>query len=105
MKIATRNDIEDFVEELKDVLGDSFEEAVLYGSYARDEYDTGSDVDLAVIVSGEVDEDEVFRIVDDFRRQRSLAFSPRFFEREEFKSKREKGYSFFRNVDSEGVEI
>ncbi|MFB6100477.1 MAG: nucleotidyltransferase domain-containing protein [Candidatus Nanohalobium sp.] len=105
MKIASQEDIEEFVDELREVVGDSFEKAVLYGSYARNEHDTGSDIDLAIIVSGEVDEDKVFELVDDYRHKRDLAFSPRFFTEEEFETRLEEGYNFYENVDREGVEI
>lgn len=105
MKIASNQDIKDFVEEAKDVIEDDFERAILYGSYAREEHDTGSDIDIAFIVNGEVDESRVFEIVDRFRKDRSLDFSPRFFEKEEFNSKLREGFRFYKKVDEEGVEI
>jgi len=105
MKIASRRDIRDFVEEVKEALGEGFEEAILYGSYARNDHDTGSDIDIAFKVSGEVNQDEVFRIVDQFNRERDLMFSPRFFDSKDFKYKLEKGYSFYLNIEAEGVEI
>ncbi len=105
MKIASRRDIRDFVEEVKEILGEDFEEAILYGSYARNEHDTGSDIDIAFKVSGEVDQDEVFRIVDQFNRERGLMFSPRFFDSKEFEYRLKNGYSFYRNIETEGVEI
>lgn len=104
MKIASDQDIQDFVEEVREEAG-SIEKAILYGSYARDEHDTGSDIDIAFIATGEVDEDKVFEIVDRYRFERDLAFSPRIFEKQDFMSKLEENYSFHTNVMEEGVEI
>ena len=105
MKIATQEDIEGFVSELRNIVGDSFEKAILYGSYARNEQDTGSDIDIAVLVSGKFDENQVFRLVDRYRHEKDLDFSPRFFQTDEFESKAEEKYSFYQNVVEEGVEI
>jgi len=105
MKIATRSDIEDFVDEVRNKVDTDVERAVLYGSYARDEHDTGSDIDIALIVGGEVDSDVLFKIVERFRRQRSLAFSPQVFQEEVYRSRLESGASFYKNIEEEGVEV
>lgn len=105
MKIANQSDIEDFVSEVEEELGGVFEEAILYGSYARGEQDIGSDIDLVILVSEPVDESEIFKIVDRYRFEKDLDFSPRFFLKDEFEIKVEENYSFYKNVADEGVEI
>lgn len=41
--------------ELKELYGERYRGLVLYGSYARDEADEGSDVDVLLLLEGEVD--------------------------------------------------
>lgn len=105
MRLAKREDIKQFVEEVDKVLGDKFDKAILYGSYAREEEDSGSDIDIAIIVSKEVDEDKIFKIADKYRFEKNLNFSPKIFKKQEFTSKVEEGFSFHNNVIKEGVEI
>ena len=42
--------LNDFVEGTKGIFGDKLKDVILFGSYARGDYDTESDVDIAVLV-------------------------------------------------------
>lgn len=107
MSLARRSDIEDFADDLREALGDRVEEVVLFGSYATDEYVPGSDIDIAVIVSRVEggDDERVWDIAEDYRSQKDLNFSPKLFEKREFEEKLEKGFSFYREVREQGVEV
>ncbi|QGA80381.1 nucleotidyltransferase domain-containing protein [Candidatus Nanohalobium constans] len=107
MKLASEEDIQDFADDVRDVLGDKVEEIILYGSYARDDYTPGSDIDVVILVNEEQREDEekVFDIVERYMAERDLMFSPRIYEENEFRSKEERGYSFHTNVTSEGITL
>lgn len=60
MKIEQLDELKKDVEEaLKKLLGDKLRKVVLYGSYARGDYDEESDIDFAAIVNipfGKVDD-------------------------------------------------
>ena len=52
--MCTKNELDmilnDFVEGTKDIFGTKLKNIVLFGSYARGDYDKESDVDIAVLV-------------------------------------------------------
>lgn len=57
--------IDELKTQLKDLYGDRLEEILLYGSYARGEETPESDIDIAVILSGEVKKGrEIDRMID-----------------------------------------
>ncbi len=55
--------LEEFVNKSKNVLGDSFVSAILYGSYARGDYNSSSDVDIMLLAT--LSDDEIEKIEDD----------------------------------------
>lgn len=44
-----KNILNDFVEEVKKILGNRVKRIVLYGSYARGDYNKGSDIDIMIL--------------------------------------------------------
>jgi len=105
--LADRDDIEAFADAVRDELGDRVTEIVLFGSYATDAYVPGSDVDIAVLLADEQDEDEerVWDIAERFHAERSIRIVPKLFEVDVFEERRKKGFSFYRTVDEEGVPV
>jgi predicted nucleotidyltransferase len=107
MSLAERSDIEDFVDRAEEALGERLEDAILFGSYARDEHVPGSDIDIALLVAEieEDDEQNIWNIVGDFQEDRDLYFSPKLYRKDVFEEKVEEGYSFYTTVSEEGVEL
>ena len=107
MSLADRSDIEDFVDRVEEVLGERLKEAILFGSYARDDHVPGSDIDIAFLAAEieEDDEEKIWNIVGDFQEERDLYFSPKMFRKEVFEQKIEEGYSFYTTVSEEGVRL
>jgi len=57
--------IKELKTELKNLYQDRLEKIILYGSYARGEETTESDIDIAVVLSGNVKKgEEIDRIID-----------------------------------------
>ena len=55
----------EFREQLKTIYGDRLKRVVLYGSCARDESTEDSDIDLAIVLDGEVSAaEEIDRMID-----------------------------------------
>jgi type I restriction enzyme S subunit len=62
-----------FQTEIVPVYGDRLEGVYLYGSYARDEADEDSDIDVAVVLRGPVNRHAEIRRVSEVRARLSLA--------------------------------
>ncbi len=63
--MCTKNELDfvmyQFVDEMKKIFGDSLKDVILYGSYARGDYNAESDVDVMIIA--DIEETEIMRHV------------------------------------------
>lgn len=97
------------VEAYRSVYGADIMTIYLYGSYARGDYDSGSDIDLAAIVKGErlTLQDKLKKVWDissDIGLEQDVVISATVIPYDEFeKYKRELPY--YRNIESEGQKI
>ncbi|WP_297470711.1 nucleotidyltransferase domain-containing protein [Thermococcus sp.] len=89
--------LDEFLRVLRKRFGDSIEEVILFGSYARGDYDEESDIDLLII--GEVDFNELMDVVTDILLKYGELISPIVIKPEEFKRRKD---SFIKTVMSEG---
>ena len=48
--------ISEFIEEVKELLGDRLKKIILYGSYARGDYNKSSDIDIMILTDLNTDE-------------------------------------------------
>ena len=107
MVLVDRGEIEDFVEEASELLGDRLDEVILFGSYARGDHVPGSDVDLLFLVS-EGREDDLSKLLDlsgDYFLEKDVVFSPKVVEKEVFEKRTMESAGFYREVDEQGVRI
>ncbi len=49
MPKSTQKILEDFLEEIKQILGNRLKKIILYGSYARGDYNKNSDIDIMIL--------------------------------------------------------
>lgn len=108
MSLASEEDIEEFVEELRELFDGRIDEIMLYGSYAKDEYVPGSDIDIMVLLNDKPDAEDrkaAEELVADYFMEKDLMFSPKLMKKEEFKQKKDEGYSFHTEVAEQGVDI
>ena len=89
--------LDEFLRVLRERFGDSIEEVILFGSYARGEYDEESDIDLLII--GEVDFDELMDVVTEVLLKYGELVSPIVIKPTEFKRRND---SFIKTVIREG---
>jgi len=96
-----------FIDGVKDVLGSHLEQVILYGSYARGDYNEHSDIDVMILVDlDENEKDNVLREISDIAFDLNLEYdvllSPVVKNINYFK-----GWTnilpFFSNVANEGV--
>ncbi len=99
----------DVCEKAKKVFGDKLNEVILYGSYARGDYDSESDIDIMMIA--EIEQAECWQYTTKLNEQIShielehdIVISLSVTEHENFEKYKDK-LPFYRNVLKEGVKI
>ena len=95
------------IEGVKQLFGDADMEVILYGSYARQEADDDSDVDVMVLLDVPREQlpsyrRELARIAGDLLYDYGVVISP-VLENRAFFERNRNTYPFFRNVDKEGI--
>ena len=103
--------IQVFSKQIKESFGDKLSEIILFGSYARGDYDGESDVDIMILMNISRNEERLYfdelvkmteKVYDSFGY--SIVFSP-IVTRNEFFHEWKDALPFYRNVFSEGVRI
>ena len=89
--------LDEFIRRVEARFGDSVQEIILFGSYARGDHDEESDIDVLIV--GDVDFDELMNIVTDILLEYGELISPIVLKPEEFGKRRD---SFIKTVLSEG---
>ena len=107
MDNKTNNIISEFKKDIIEILGASLNQIILYGSYARDDNSTESDIDIMILV--DIDDDEirkVRRVISDCAFELILKYgvdiSPIITNVNHFKYW-EDTLPFYRNIKNEGV--
>ena len=98
-----------FSQELKKILGDKLSKVIVYGSYARGDYNDRSDVDVMVLVKMSDDEirmikNDVYDIAFDMQLSTGIEISPIIKNEEQYEYWVDT-LPFYRNVREEGVVI
>ena len=89
--------LDEFLRRVEGQFGHSIENIVLFGSYARGDYDEESDIDVLIV--GDVDFDELMNIVTDILLEYGELISPIVIRLGEFKRRED---SFIKTVLREG---
>ena len=107
LPINIQNSINKFVEESKKILGDRIKKIILYGSYARGDYNNLSDIDIMILTDFsdiEIEEyrDKISDIAFDIELDTGYIISPIIRNIDTFKV-RTNYIPFYHNVEKEGV--
>jgi len=97
----------DFVAECKDLFGDNLSDVRLFGSYARGDYNSQSDIDIMIVLDMSLDKvrkslDGVCKIASELDLKYNVNISPVLKSKQEY-DLRKHSYGFCRNVEIEGV--
>lgn len=95
------------VKAYRDIYGQSIKNIVMYGSFARGDFDDESDIDFAAIVVGERQElqkklEKVWDKASDIGLEHDAVVSPVVIPYEEFLEYKDK-LPYYRNIDKEGI--
>ncbi len=98
-----------YIEQIKRSLGKDFDNAVLYGSCARNEYTQDSDVDIAIFT--DVPASDFYKLVDkiaettfEFSVEHSIMLSPVFVNAEEYR-RMLNVMPYYQSIQKEGIAI
>lgn len=101
----------EFAEGAKKIFGSKLKAVILFGSYARGDFDSESDVDIAVLANIEREEERMYskqliRIIGDIYEKHgySVVLSPIVISADFFEQWKD-DMPFYRNVAAEGVRI
>lgn len=99
--------IDQYVEEIKKIYGSHVKQIILYGSYARGDYNKQSDVDIMILTDLSFEEIEEYRdrisdIAYDIELDTGIILSPVIKNIEKYNS-RISFVPFYKNVEKEGV--
>lgn len=98
-----------FAQQLKLIYGESLKKIVVYGSYARGDYNNNSDVDIMILVDSSVAQikkrfNDVCDLAFDYELKYGIVISP-LVKNEEHFMKWSETLPFYRNVKLEGVAV
>lgn len=100
-------EIQEFIEQVKKILGIRLKKIILYGSYARGDYNKKSDVDIMILTDLSFEEIEEYRdkisdIAYDIELSTGIILSPVIKNIEKYNT-RIHFVPFYKNVEKEGV--
>lgn len=105
----TQRAIDKFVSKMDNILNNSIEKIILYGSYARGDYNKSSDVDIMILTNltnKEIEEcrEKISDVVFEIQVEEDIYISPSIKNIDNY-NVRVKFVPFYMNVKKEGVEL
>lgn len=109
--MCTKDQLEKIIEQIvaysRDLFGDKFKSVILYGSYARGDYDDESDIDIMIMVDMEREELKKYRrMISKFFSELNLengVFLTSKLQSQPFFNEWKNVMPFYQNVLKEGV--
>ena len=111
--MCTQNDLEKILKKIviiyRDIYNKNLCDIYLYGSYARGDYNTESDIDIVAIVKGERQElqnqlKKIWDVVSDLELDYEVIISPTVIPYTEFETYKDI-LPYYRNIAREGVKL
>lgn len=109
MPKSINNIINEFTKKVRELLGDRVKKIILYGSYARGDYKSNSDIDIMILTDLNFDEiekyrDEISDIAFDIELEKGIVISPVIKNIDRYNA-RVDIVPFFMNIQKEGVAL
>lgn len=109
MPYVLKDELREFIQEVSTLLGNGFEKAILYGSYARGDYNENSDIDIMILVNLSDKqilqyENQIFDLAFEIELKYGKTISPIIKNIDQFEYWSD-ALPFYRNVLEEGVNV
>jgi predicted nucleotidyltransferase len=107
MTITMRELINQYIDEIKKIYGEHLRKVILYGSYARGDFNEDSDIDIMILLDmSEMDlkaySQQLSYMTYDYNMDNDLDIKP-IAKSEKFFNKWVDNYPFYNNVNNEGI--
>lgn len=106
---GVKMELDEFISIVKDAFGDDLKSIIVYGSYARGDFDDNSDIDVMILVT--LSEDEIKQVENniydsafDLELKYGKVLSP-IIKNQSFFEYWSDTLPFYRNVKTEGVKV
>lgn len=109
MPLAFQNILMEYIDTMKKIYGSHLKEVILYGSYARGDFHSDSDIDIMILLDitdleAKEYQDELFEKTYDFNMDNDLDIKPIAKSESHFKKWLDV-YPFYSNINQEGVRL
>ena len=106
-EVVTKEVLAELKERLMELLGERIIKMVLYGSRARGDYDSESDIDVAIIVRGLTRElkNRILDTVVDIEIEHLTPFSTLVLSEEDFEALKKRERRIALNIEKEGLPL
>ena len=109
--MCTKNQLEEIIVQIvsysKDLFGDKFRNVILYGSYARGDYDEESDIDIMIMVDMDREELRKYRrVISEYFSELNIqngVFLTSKLQSEPYFNEWKTAMPFYKNILKEGV--
>ena len=107
MPYVLKDELREFIQEVSKLLGNGFEKAILYGSYARGDYNENSDIDIMILVNLSDKqilqyENQIFDLAFEIEMNTVIDISPIIKNESEYEYWLDT-LPFYKNISDEGV--
>lgn len=107
MEDKLRSILSHYVKKIKEIYSNNLAKVILYGSYARGDYTSDSDIDLMILINADTEtvkakNEELIFMTYDFNTEFGLDIQP-FARSKEFFDYWVDAHPFYKNVNKEGV--
>lgn len=101
--------VNEFAERVRDIYGEFLKQVIVYGSYARGDYQKNSDIDIMILVDANAADikrrfNSVCDLAFEYEMEYGIVISP-LVKNEEHFEKWSEALPFYRNVKREGVTV
>jgi len=90
---------------LKEKFKDKIEEVIVFGSYARGDFNEDSDIDILIVVNDDKIEEDIRKVAYSFIPEIGRLISVKVIDKDTFESMKKMKFSLTVSIEKEGIKI